>query len=868
MKTDSFTRNLFKYVVASLLLPSFILFSILFMDEKDYTGHLGRSVFNKQLDAQVENVKYWVGLKVGYLDTAAELLEGNIKAIPMTEQGPNVISSLTIIKESSAEIINAYYSDEVGNNYVNGHRAPKVDGRKRQWYKGAMAEASYVSSPYQDVLTNKTVITFSHRIDDLNGKPVGVLGYDIVFDDLIVKLKKCVANINGKIQLVEGNDISKRVQELNPKIPNNFFSKAGDGDYATDGKFYYIRALGVGDYRIIFEIDGRQFVRNYFSQGNDYQVRLAIALLIIVLLAGFVVNRFSRPVKSLTESIYAFLGTDRGLLDLENQDEDLLEIFELFNKFNDHLIENITDLESANSELKDQQDQLTLKYQELNVVKEELLSFNVALQEKDGLYSDIIDNISDLIWTTDDCGILTYVSKNLSEMLGYGEKELVGQSIGILLPEISKEHTDIYELFGKRDFEGIELQLYHKDGMGSIIVNTRTTRISEGGRLLSIQAIARDITQDKKLFVDYFYKNRELFVINEVNRVMTSTGNDLSRVLQSITDKVNTLMNVSFCGIRTLKGDVLEMTAQSGNVHGFIYKESVDIHQSHMGLALKNNDIINLRSPNDMLMEEPLVDKAFEEIGNLIFIPLRNNDNLFGVLNVGARKPLEADKISMLRYLSQSASISIEKASIYERLRENYLKTIESLANALEEKLYNMHGHTIRVSKYATAIASRMYLKEIEVDEVNIAGLLHDIGKIGINDEILRTSIASQANMEESLVKIIECHPGIGKRILSPIGLSPRVIEGIYLHHKRFDLTGYPVEEVVDEQPLIAQIIQVADGFDNLVRGTYTGTRMTMSGAVSLMKKEAGTAYGPEVIDILEDLVINDQDKLLSIEYA
>ncbi|MGB3365878.1 MAG: HD domain-containing phosphohydrolase, partial [Acidaminobacteraceae bacterium] len=228
---------------------------------------------------------------------------------------------------------------------------------------------------------------------------------------------------------------------------------------------------------------------------------------------------------------------------------------------------------------------------------------------------------------------------------------------------------------------------------------------------------------------------------------------------------------------------------------------------------------------------------------------------------IGSESDILSEKLDILSYLSDNASIAIEKTLLFEKLTSNYYKTITSLANAVEEKLGIIKGHTLRVSKYSVLLARSLYLKESEIKDIEIAGLLHDIGKIGIKDSILRDAYSNECDREE----VLQRHTIIGKEILEPIGIGENILNGIYLHHKNYDLTGYPENIEINEIPLIARIIAIANSFDNLMNQLENGKKRTIISAFNVIKQGSGKQYCPELVAIFENLVDDLSDEILEI---
>lgn len=183
-----------------------------------------------------------------------------------------------------------------------------------------------------------------------------------------------------------------------------------------------------------------------------------------------------------------------------------------------------------------------------------------------------------------------------------------------------------------------------------------------------------------------------------------------------------------------------------------------------------------------------------------------------------------------------------------------FKQTVEALANAIDAKDQYTHGHSSRVANFSRLIAQEAGFSEKECEQVYFAALLHDIGKIGIRDEILQKN----TRLTEEEFEEIKLHPMRGYQILSGIELSPELSIGAHYHHERYDGKGYPDQRKGEEIPDIARIIAVADAYDAM-----TSTR-SYRGALSALqvKKELtegiGKQFDPEYAKIMLRLIYGE----------
>ncbi|OQY10664.1 MAG: hypothetical protein B6I28_00600 [Fusobacteriia bacterium 4572_132] len=478
---------------------------------------------------------------------------------------------------------------------------------------------------------------------------------------------------------------------------------------------------------------------------------------------------------------------------------------------------------------------------ELKNLKAELATKKLELKKLKKIYVDNLDISRNILILDFDLKII-HVDSRLLKKLGYKKLEIVDNKISKIL--FKKNNCSIFRL---RDYEKIDFDLIDKKGKKfTFRAYSRRIFISEDTKLIYL--LLNDVTLEKKLMFEYEKKCEEFELINKIGFSFNRLES-LNEILQEIVNKINLITDSFSCNIRLLESETLILKVYSGKM---LFKDIiVEKNDSKIWNSLDEKNIIRITQFEDIENEKKLLFEFFEgEVKEIAYIPLYNKENLFGVMSFISFKEITDIEINIIKFLAKNASIEIEKEMIFSRLNNSYLRTIESLVMALEEKVGIFKGHTVRVSEYAVLIAKKLYLKKRDIDEIRIAALLHDIGKIGINDELLKIEYKDK----ELRNKIINEHTEIGRRIIEPIGLSSKILDGIYYHHIHYDLSGYPKEKDIIEQPLIARIIEAADQFDIMLTGMDNEFELTYKDVIRAMKKQVGTIYSIEVIDALENI--------------
>ena len=186
-----------------------------------------------------------------------------------------------------------------------------------------------------------------------------------------------------------------------------------------------------------------------------------------------------------------------------------------------------------------------------------------------------------------------------------------------------------------------------------------------------------------------------------------------------------------------------------------------------------------------------------------------------------------------------------------EELKRQFLATIEALEVALEAKHDYTEGHSRRVADMSVRIAEQMGLNGKQVEHIKLAALFHDIGKIGIRDNVLN----KQGRLTEEEFEHIKTHPLIAERILAPLEGFQEIIDMIKYEHERFDGQGYPYRIAGEDIPLGARIIAVADAYDALVTTRSYRKGTTADKAMAVLRDASGTQFDSEAVEALDQLI-------------
>jgi len=262
------------------------------------------------------------------------------------------------------------------------------------------------------------------------------------------------------------------------------------------------------------------------------------------------------------------------------------------------------------------------------------------------------------------------------------------------------------------------------------------------------------------------------------------------------------------------------------------------------GKALNLNDV-----NNDTRFKREIGEKICFKQRAMLTVPVKFKDRTVGVLqliNKVNNGNFDEEDQELLEGLSSQIAISIDNAKLYEGLRELFISIIRSLANAIDARDPYTKGHSIRVANLSTLIGKKMGLTEERLELLEYMGILHDIGKIGISDEIL----IKPGKLENDEFQIMKSHPKIGADILNSVNLLKEIVSGVQYHHEQYDGSGYIMGLKGDEIPLEARIIAIADTYDAMTSDRPYREGLEHSAAIDEIKEVSGTQLDPQIVSV------------------
>ena len=243
-----------------------------------------------------------------------------------------------------------------------------------------------------------------------------------------------------------------------------------------------------------------------------------------------------------------------------------------------------------------------------------------------------------------------------------------------------------------------------------------------------------------------------------------------------------------------------------------------------------------------------------EGVTSAISVPIRRDGSTIGVLNVRDRASggeFSDGDLQMLLHLADQAAVAIANATLVRNLRDLFIGTVRALVNAIDARDPYTEKHSARVAACAAAVGAHLGFDAERVDQLRIAALLHDIGKISIRDHIL----LKPGELTDAEYAVMKQHPIAGARIMEHVEHLLSMLPFIIHHHEQYGAGGYPTGLQGEEIPLEARILAVCDAFDAMTTERPYRAALPLSAATEELRRCAGTQFDAAVAEAFLSLL-------------
>lgn len=318
---------------------------------------------------------------------------------------------------------------------------------------------------------------------------------------------------------------------------------------------------------------------------------------------------------------------------------------------------------------------------------------------------------------------------------------------------------------------------------------------------------------------------------------------DTKEVARLVIEQAKKVIQLSSVSVLLLDKDNgnMKVVADFGNVSGI-----TTIVTQGEGIAGSVWSTGRAEIVNDVKADPRFINGKID-LSSLMCAPLKANDTVVGIIKLGNKEPVNytAEDLKLFTTLASLAAVAIENANLYEQLKEAFYTTVYTLAETIEKRDPYTGNHTKRVMEYSLAIGRTLGLPEEDMNRLQLGAVLHDVGKIGVRDNVLlKESPLTDAEFEH-----IKKHAVYGEEILSRICQLRTAIPGVKQHHEKFNGRGYPDGLKGYEIDITARIIAVADSYDAMTTDRPYRKGLTIDEAFEELRKFSGSQFDPAVVD-------------------
>lgn len=462
--------------------------------------------------------------------------------------------------------------------------------------------------------------------------------------------------------------------------------------------------------------------------------------------------------------------------------------------------------------------------------------------------------------TTDKKGKIVTANKVAKEILGVNSIDLIGRNALVYYP---KEKRDaVRELINKfKSGESFVKEIEIQNTKSKTIRGNLAPVRDSSNEFLGTILVLQDVTEKEHLYKKTSQAAAEFSTLYEVSKVLSSTI-ELSDLLSFIIDCSVETMHADIGSIMLFdKGDnELRIVVSRGLSPEIVKGTHLKLGEGIAGWVAEKGKPLLL---NDVVSDSRFRNHEMrKELYSAISVPLKVKEEVIGVINIGniSSREFIDDDLRLLSTLTGEAAVSIYNAQLFNELEEVYIETVKAFVETIEAKDSYTRGHSENVTKYAMIISDKLGFSEEDKGVLRTAGLLHDIGKIGIREGILNKP--SSLNDEE--YNVIKTHPEIGIKIIGRVPKLKKVVPIVLHHHERYDGRGYSAGLKGEEIPLGARILAVADSFDAMTSARPYRSALSFREAVKELKKNTGKQFDPYIVEVfLSALEEVDLEELL-----
>ncbi len=491
-----------------------------------------------------------------------------------------------------------------------------------------------------------------------------------------------------------------------------------------------------------------------------------------------------------------------------------------------------------------------------------------ALRVSEERFSQVWEVTSDAMALSDSEGIVIAANPAYYSLYGYTPEQVIGKSFAVIFPaEFQEQALQQYKITFNSEVipTSFEATIQLTNGLKRI-VNSNATFLSTAGRRTAMLSTIRDVTERSHAQEKIQRQLNHLTALSAIDRIIASNF-DLQICLSEILGHVTKELGIDAADILILNPN--SQTLSFGAERGFrtqavtqaVRKTQIRLGDSYAGRAALERQLVQIPNPNNE-SDNLLLTTHFngEDFVSYYGVPLITKGQVKGVLEAFHRTTLDPDQewFDFLNALAGQAAIAIENVTLFDGLQRSnselalaYDATIEGWSRALDLRDKETEWHTLRVTEMTIKLARAFGLNDLDLIQVRWGALLHDIGKMGVPDNILHKP--GPLTDEEWI--IMKKHPLLAHELLAPIRYLRLALDIPYCHHEKWDGSGYPHGLQGIQIPLAARIFAIADVWDALSSDRPYRAAWPEDKVREHIQTSSGTHFDPQVVEVFMQIL-------------
>jgi PAS domain S-box-containing protein len=487
------------------------------------------------------------------------------------------------------------------------------------------------------------------------------------------------------------------------------------------------------------------------------------------------------------------------------------------------------------------------------------------LRESEGRYQTLATISPVGIFRTDANGVTTYVNPKWCEMSGLPYGDALGDGwLNAVHPDDREKLSEGWQEAARLHVESVsEYRFVRPDGATAWVMGQAVPEMNSEQQVVGYIGTITDITERKQTEEKVQRQLQRLEALRRIDMAITA-GLDMNVSLGLLLEQLLAILKVDAAVILLLEPPtrLLHYAASRGFRTDAIQQTQISLGSGHAGRVALEGRVVHIRdltnNPGDPTRSAILTSEKFK---SYFAIPLIAKGQVKGVLEVFRRSSLSPDQewVNFIETLANQAAITIDSAQLFEGMQKSnmelltaYDATIAGWSHAMDLRDKETEGHTQRVTEITMQLARKMNIDPQMLVHIRRGALLHDIGKLGVPDQIL----LKPGKLTEEEWEIMRHHPVYALNMLMPITHLQPALDIPYCHHEKWDGTGYPRRLKGEQIPLAARLFAVVDVWDALGSDRPYRKAWPREQILQYIRDESGRQFDPQVVDAFLRFII------------